>query len=92
MSFRVEERVKFGVCFVPGGPEYSCLAHGYIDIKVCQAIAHRIKKDDKLFALVESRDPLESWVYDILKKWKKERKIALDKKLGVLLAQHPDRK
>lgn len=53
-------------------------------------IARRIREDKILFALVEDKNALESWVDDILKKWKKEGKIVLDKKLGVLLAQRPD--
>ena len=57
---------------------------------ISNIIAHRIREDKILFALVEDKNALESWVNDILKKWKKEDKIALDKKLGVLLAQRPD--
>lgn len=57
---------------------------------ISNLIARRIRENEALFALVEDKNILESWVNDILKKWKKEGKIVLDKKLGVLLAQRPD--
>ena len=57
---------------------------------ISNLIARRIRENKALFALVEDKNILESWVNDILKKWKKEGKIVLDKKLGVLLAQRPD--
>ncbi len=57
---------------------------------ISNSIARRIRADKTIFELVEDKNSLESWVNEILKKWKKEGKIALNKKLGVLLAQRPD--